>query len=157
MTGKSSKDHAGVKIPPPLCFGSFLGAGILIQSDWVYGRLPPWNEVILGLLVFIAGFAVILLEAYRHHQHGTNVEPWKPTTEIITTGFYKYSRNPIYVGMIVSYIGGAIMANSWLAILLLPIPIWIIRFHVIAKEEAYLEDKFGKDYKDYKSRVRRWI
>ena len=81
----------------------------------------------------------------------------KPSTEIVTSGVFQRSRNPIYLGMLLLYTGIAILANSlWILILVLPFAI-ILQKGVIEPEEAYLEQKFGDEYLRYKARVRRWI
>ena len=157
MSEKPSVDNAQVRIPPPLCFAFFLVLGVLLQSDWIQGLLGPLPFLVAGSVLFLAGAYIIFIEATRHKKSGSNVEPWKPTTVILSTGFYKYSRNPIYVGMVITYLGIGIAAMSWVALLLLPLPILIVRFHVIAREESYLEGKFGAQYLDYKKQVRRWL
>lgn len=152
-----NNDNAQVKIPPPLCFGAFLGVGLFLQSDWINGEFGQIERLILGVILFAASIAVIAKEALSHGKSGSNVEPWKPTTLIISSGLYGYSRNPIYVGMITAYAGIALVAGSFGALILLPFCILIIRYHVIAREEAYLEQKFGEEYLNYKQKVRRWI
>ncbi len=151
------QDHAGVRIPPPLCFFGFLVAGILLNSDWTEGQLADIYLTIIGGLIAVISLIYLIISALKHKAAGSNVEPWKPTTTIITDGVYKYSRNPIYVAMAVVYAGVAIAAGSWLALLFLPLCLLFIRYYVIAREEAYLEEKFGKEYLDYKARVRRWL
>jgi protein-S-isoprenylcysteine O-methyltransferase Ste14 len=87
----------------------------------------------------------------------THIEPWKPTSAIITTGIYGYSRNPIYVAFAVSTIGIGLMANSlWVVMSFLPasMAVYIV---AIKKEEVYLEQKFGEEYLNYKNKVRRWL
>lgn len=150
-------DHAGVKIPPPLCFFLFLSTGIVAQSNWMNGDPGSIIQIAVGILLIGAGLLILVPEALNHKKAGSNVEPWKPTTTIIDTGLYAYSRNPIYVGMAVSYLGFTIASWSLGALLLLPLCLLVIRHFVIAREEAYLEDKFGDEYLIYKSRVRRWI
>ncbi len=150
-------DHAGVKIPPPLCYLAFLLAGIIIQSDWMNGTIGSLYQIIGGVILIGAGLMILIPEARSHKKVGSNVEPWKPTTTIIDTGLYGYSRNPIYVGMAITYLGFTLASWSASALILLPLCLVVIRYHVIAREEAYLESKFGNEYLEYKSRVRRWI
>ena len=88
---------------------------------------------------------------------GTAVEPWKPTTAIVTTGPYRLTRNPAYVGMALVYAGVALMSDALWVLAPLPIVIAIVDRGVIAREERYLERKFGPEYVDYKTRVRRWV
>jgi len=150
-------DNAHVRIPPPLCFAAFLILGILLQSDWIEGSIGSIPRISFGALLFVVSLAIIIKVAFIHQTSGSNVEPWKPTTLILSSGLYAYSRNPIYVGMMTAYTGVALAAGSFGALALLPFCLLIIRYHVIAREEAYLEQKFGKEYLSYKVKVRRWL
>ncbi len=150
-------DHANVKLPPPLVYGGTLTAGILLQSYWRHGDIGPMEVVIPCAIVFLISFIIVAIEARRHGKSGSDVKPWKPTTVILDQGLYAYSRNPIYLGMTICYVSVAVAAGSYVAILMLPIALLIIRFHVIAREEEYLERKFGESYLEYKNRVRRWF
>ena len=88
---------------------------------------------------------------------GSNVPTSRPTTTIVDSGPYRYTRNPIYLGMVLGLIGLAIAFNSlWLLMTLVPFAL-VIRYGVITREEAYLERKFGDVYRRYHTRVRRWL
>jgi len=88
---------------------------------------------------------------------GSNVPTNRPTTAIVETGPYRFTRNPIYLGMVLGLIGLAIAFNSlWLLLTLVPFALAIC-FGVVAREEAYLERKFGDVYRRYRARVRRWL
>jgi protein-S-isoprenylcysteine O-methyltransferase Ste14 len=88
---------------------------------------------------------------------GSNVPTNMPTTTIVDTGPYRFTRNPIYLGMFLGLVGLAIIFDSlWLLVALVPFAV-IIRYGVVAREEAYLERKFGHAYRRYRSRVRRWL
>lgn len=153
----SKSDNAGVKIPPPLCYLFFLIVGIAFNSAWINGHMAPLLLTVVGFLIAAIACVFLLSSAWKHKAAGSNLEPWKPTTAIISDGAYKYSRNPIYVAMAAVYLGLAIAAESPLAIVLLAACLAVIRYYVIAREEAYLEDKFGNEYLAYKAKVRRWI
>ena len=87
----------------------------------------------------------------------TRVETNKPTTTIVANGPYRFTRNPIYIGMFLGQTGLAIgLDNLWVLAALVPFYL-VIRYGVVAREEAYLERKFGDVYLGYKSRVRRWL
>ena len=88
---------------------------------------------------------------------GTAVEPWKPTTAIVTTGPYRLTRNPAYLGMALTYVGIALMSDALWVLLPLPVVLAVIDRAVIAREERYLERKFGDEYLDFKRRRRRWV
>ena len=88
---------------------------------------------------------------------GTNVPSKLPTTTIVDTGPFRFTRNPIYVGMMLGLIGLAIAFNSLWLLMTLALFALIIRYGVITREEAYLERKFGDVYRRYRARVRRWL
>jgi len=88
---------------------------------------------------------------------GTNVRPSQPTTLIATKGPYRWTRNPMYLGMALIYAGLAIGFDAPIALALLPLVLIAIQTQVIAREERYLEAKFGDDYRRYKAEVRRWL
>src|SRR3954468_6325046 len=88
---------------------------------------------------------------------GTNVPPSQPTTLIATTGPYRWTRNPMYLGMALIYAGLAIAFDGQIAFALLPLVLIAIQTQVIAREERYLEAKFDDDYRRYKAEVRRWL
>jgi protein-S-isoprenylcysteine O-methyltransferase Ste14 len=155
MTEK--KDHPGVIAPPPLIFLSGLLFGALITWFYPVTLLPGGLAVLLGNLLLLGGIAVIAL-AYLHMKKAkTNIEPWKPTTRILDSGLYRFSRNPIYVGMIAIYLGVTCLFNSVWFLPFLPLVLLVVHYGVILREEKYLENKFGEEYLDYQKRVRRWI
>ena len=155
--GKTTVDHAGVRIPPPLIYIAFLIAGAAFDSKWVKGDFSDTSGMLVGGVVFaIAGF-IAAKSVPRHKKEGSNVEPWKPTTKIISDGLYALSRNPIYLAMAIAYAGVAIAAGSTVALVFLFPCLLLVRYYVIAREERYLGQKFGAEYQAYKDRVRRWI
>jgi protein-S-isoprenylcysteine O-methyltransferase Ste14 len=93
----------------------------------------------------------------RFIRAGTNIPTNRPTTALVTAGPYRFSRNPIYIALTLLYLGIALAVDSaWIAGLIVPVLI-AIRYGVIAREESFLEQKFGAAYRDYKARVRRWL
>lgn len=153
------RDIPGVIAPPPIIFLAFLAGG------WTLGNLigepsldlpDIWRRGI-ALVLLAAGLVIEGWAGGHFRRAGTAVEPWKPSTALVTTGIYGLSRNPIYVGFTVIYIGLAVGMDSPLALaMLFPCLIVLDRF-VIVREEAYLERKFGEAYRSYKARVRRWL
>jgi len=161
MSDKEKKynpdDNAGVIAFPPFIYIGFLIAGFLL------GLFIPL-EAFNGLLSFVLGASFTLLgfffviSAFRlFKKKGTNIPPTLPATVIVSTGLYKVTRNPMYLGMMLIYLGVGVYMNS-LWILILSVPLFIvINKGVVDREESYLENKFGKTYLDYKSSVRRWL
>ena len=153
------RDTPGVIAPPPLIYVGFLlagwGAGQVFASPGL-GLPDDWRR---GLAVagLVTGFAIEAAAAGLFRRARTAVQPWKPSTALVTSGIYRLTRNPIYVGMAIIHAGVAIGMDSPLAlILLLPCLVVVDRF-VIAREEIYLQARFGPDYLAYRQEVRRWL
>jgi len=153
----SKPDHAGVKVPPPLVFLVALLIGLWWDSPWLSGGSVAAVPTMIGAIIALSGAGLIVVAALGHRRAGTNLEPWHPTTAIIDTSVYGFSRNPIYLGMAVVQFGIAISAGSLGALIMIVPAVLFIQFYVIAREERYLEAKFGAAYTDYKNRVRPWF
>ena len=156
---KVDEDSARVGFPPPLVFLGTLLLGLAAERltgplTLGLGRMPA---ILLGAALFAAGFALDLLAMGRFRRAETRPEPWQPSTRIVTAGIYGRTRNPMYLGMALIYAGLAILFDGPIALLLLPAVLAVIRTKVIAREESYLEAKFGEEYRSYKRRVRRWL
>ena len=155
--GRGSADNPGVITPPPFIYAGALAAGLLANRRFRLPLLPRRLARTIGPLLILGGFAVGLLGVREMRRAGTNVEPYRPTTAIVTGGPYRFTRNPMYVGLTLMYVGISALANARLPILLLPAVQQLMRRGVIEREERYLERKFGDEYLQYKERVRRWI
>ena len=151
-------DTPNVAIRPPVAWALALLVGLglhwLFPLPFVPAAVPhAW----LGGGVFAVGFALAIWAIVRIRKADTRVETNKPTTTIVTSGPFRFTRNPIYAGMFLGQIGFAIgFDDLWFLATLVPFYL-VIRNGVIAREEAYLERKFGAVYLNYKSRVRRWL
>jgi protein-S-isoprenylcysteine O-methyltransferase Ste14 len=151
-------DTAQVIIPPPLAWGLAIVAGLalkwLVPLPFLPADLPTgW----LGAIVFVLALALGVWAIVTMTRAGSNVPTNLPTTTIVESGPYRFTRNPIYLGMFLVLTGLAIaFDNLWLLVMLLPFAL-VIRYGIVAREEAYLERKFGDVYLDYRSRVRRWL
>jgi protein-S-isoprenylcysteine O-methyltransferase Ste14 len=119
--------------------------------------IDRWLLAATGALLFVAGAALMLAAAGLFRRLGTNIPPSQPTTLIATTGPYRWTRNPMYLGMALVYAGLAIGFDAPIALALLPLVLITIQTQVIVREEGYLEAKFGDEYRRYKARVRRWF
>lgn len=154
---------AGVIARPPLLF---LGALLLgFVSDHLL-RLPfpvprtgleHWISAIIAGSLILVGIAVFAAGIRNFSRAATPVQGTKPVRALVTTGIHGWSRNPIYLGMFLVYGGiGIAVRGPWILILALPLAI-AMRYGVVAREEAYLERRFGDAYRDYKARVHRWL
>lgn len=111
----------------------------------------------LGLLPAAAGLAILGRSILQFRRAGTTVEPFQKASELVQTGLYAYSRNPIYLAMVLCLLGIAILLGSLTPFLVIPLFAWLIQRNVILAEEQMLEANFGESYRQYKMRVRRWI
>ena len=112
---------------------------------------------IIGGILFAGGFSLGFPALRSMLKANTTPNPHRPTTALVFNGTYRITRNPMYLGMLISYSGLFIFfQNPWF-ILFLPFLIWLFTNWVIIPEEKYLEGKFGKEYLDFKARVHRWI
>ncbi len=109
------------------------------------------------LLFAVAGIWLAVREKNRFVREGTTFYPGKDASKLITSGAYRFTRNPMYLGMLIVLLSASAMTASWLAALPVPVFAAIIQYRFILKEEARLEEIFGEDYRAFKSRVRPWI
>lgn len=148
-------DNPGVIAPPPLIFAGPLALGLLLQRFFPKKFLPRWIGITLGSLGIIVGAMLIQGGIRAMFSAQTNVDPHKPATTVVTGGPYRYTRNPLYMGLTLIYAGIALLANALWVLLLLPVVLAVMIYGVIKREEQYLERKFGEQYLSYKARVRR--
>ena len=154
---QQERDHPGVIAPPPLIFLAGIVLGVSLDFIWPLPFFAEAWQYPLATLSAVLGIAAIATAVVHFRRGGTNVPTWQPTTTIISYGLYRVTRNPIYIGVSLVYAGLALAAaNIWMLGLLAPI-LLILHFGVVLREERYLENKFGDDYRSYKARVRRWI
>ncbi|WP_124949575.1 methyltransferase family protein [Sulfuriferula thiophila] len=143
--------------PPPLVYAAGLGAGWWLQQVLPLGFTPSLmaRQVAWGALVF--GLAFMLWAVWTIWRHHTTVNPYKAASTLVTHGPFAYTRNPIYVADMLVYFAIAVLMGTVWPVFFLPL-VWVImRYAVIAHEEAHLTAKFGDTYRDYCARVRRWL
>lgn len=153
----SSPDTAGVLAPPPLIFAIALIAGWLLDRGVPLPILPGAVARWAGAVLIVAALVIAAAALREMRRARTAVDPYSPTTALVRSGPFARSRNPIYVALILLSLGLALLANAlWCALLLLPAVIVLRRF-VIAREETYLERRFGDDYRSYCATTPRWL
>lgn len=171
MTDPTSRRHAPervredtqgarVRLLPPLVFLLPLLVGVVL------GRIAPWRmpttgvwPVVLtsfGVLLLAAGIALMSWAAVVMWRHRTTVIPWARVEHLMTGGPFRLMRNPIYVGDVLVYLGVTLVAGTWWPLPMIPLPLFVMQRYVIAREEAYLAERFGEEYAVYRARVRRW-
>lgn len=155
----SKQNGSGLRFPPPLVFIGTLVVGMVVElfvTTSSFG-INLFLRVIIGAFIIISGAAIMFSAAGLFQRLGTGIRPSSPTTSIATSGPYRWTRNPMYLGMAIVYAGIAFSLDGPIALALLPLVLILIQTKVIAREERYLEEKFGDEYINYKAKVRRWI
>lgn len=152
------EDSAKVRFPPPFIYLGLLLLGLAADRILPWSiALPSRTRIVVALVCAIVGLFLMIAATGRFRRKGTDLKPWKSSKLIVDDGIYGFSRNPMYLAMILLYAAFAFGFSSLGALLLLPVTIFLIRTQVIAREERYLEAKFGDSYRTYKARVRRWL
>ncbi len=157
--GSGTPDVAGVIALPPLIVLGFLAGAALLEA---IVPLPvrvahSLARYVAGATLAAGGVVIIAIGTRRFAAAGTNVPPTLPTTALVVDGIYGRTRNPLYLGLTLAYLGLGVAAGSLWAIGLVVPLLWVINVGVVKREERYLERKFGDAYRAYKARVRRWI
>lgn len=152
-------DNPGVYIPPPLLYVVTFFAAVLIQ------RLLPLNipffhstiSKLIGSVIILLSLVLTFPALRQFFKTKNTLVTIKPANSLQTTGIYSVSRNPMYVSLLLIYSGlSFIIGNGW-NFVLLPFLILLVQEYVIKREEKYLDRRFGQQYADYKTRVRRWF
>jgi protein-S-isoprenylcysteine O-methyltransferase Ste14 len=145
---------------PPLLYLACLALGFVLDRVVPLALADPGLTSIgwtAGGILMVIGVAVMVAGARNFSRADTPVPSNQPVRALVTTGIHGWSRNPIYVGMLLIYAGIGVAARSpWVLILALPL-FTILRYGVVAREETYLERRFGDAYREYKAHVRRWL
>jgi protein-S-isoprenylcysteine O-methyltransferase Ste14 len=140
---------------PPLVYASAIGLGLLVESAWPMPLVP--GATLFGGAAMLAAVALFFSAVGAMRRAGTPVPGDRPTTAIVRSGPYRYTRNPIYLAFSLLQLGLAGWVNSlWLLITLIPATA-LMSLVVIPREERYLERRFPSEYPAYRSAVRRWL
>ena len=141
-----------------------VAAGVPWLAGWWVGRRLGARAVGTGRWVLAAGRALLLAFAlwngwclWYFARYRTGLMPGQDTNVLLTSGPYRVSRNPLYVGLVAGYIGAALMARSAGALALTPVAWAGLHWGAVLPEEAYLRGRLGKPYQDYRRRVQRWL
>lgn len=155
-----ARDNAAVRVFPPAVPLLTILLGVGLDRLWpmrldflsATARYALGGAIVVGAILGLGLYSVLLVR-----RTGQTENPWKPTTEIVRRGPFRFTRNPMYLQLVLGCIGFAILlANGWI-LLLTPLCAWALQRLAILPEEAYLERKFGERYVAYKREVRRWL
>ncbi len=157
---RAGERGAKVRIPPPLVYLAAIGAGWALDrwtAPLAIGLEAPVVRLGAGSIAALAGMAALALATRDFRATGQDPKPWKPTPELLESGVYAFSRNPIYLGFALLQVGvGFWIDNLWVILMTLP-ALAVVHLVAVRPEETYLEERFGAAYRDYRDRVRRWL
>ena len=155
----SAKNHPGIYIPPPLIYLAFFLLSILLQK--AFSLNTNWLDTtaarITGWLLIVLYFVLVIPAIRRFVLSKNTLVTIKPANSLQTSGIYSFTRNPMYLSLLLLYSGLAILLGNWWTFILLPFLIIVVQLYVIKREENYLRHAFGEQYEVYMKRVRRWI
>ena len=152
-------DSPGINFPPPLIYAVIFLAAIFIQKKisiddhFFKSRMTP----IIGILFILIAVYYSVRSMNQFIQTKNTIIPNKPAESLQTTGIYHSTRNPMYLSLMLVYLGLSCLIGNWWNIILFPLLLLVIQEYIIKKEEKYLTRKFGQEYIDYTNRVRRWL
>jgi protein-S-isoprenylcysteine O-methyltransferase Ste14 len=150
-------DHAGVKVVPPLVYVGMFVIAWLLQQVIPLPKFPATLRLSGGLLVIVAGVTLCAWSIGLFWRQHTSIVPIKPSVALVVVGPYHVTRNPMYLGLLLAYLGTALLGQVVWAVILAPLVVVAVNRLVIQKEEQYLTRKFGGAYVEYQQRVRRWL
>ena len=153
-------DHANVAVRPPALFGLPFLAALVLEIVLPLGpglAAGPRRAVLVGVGLIVLGAVPFGFAVRRFLSAGTNVPTWEPSLALVEDGPYRYTRNPIYIGLVTIYFGLSVALTSVWALIFLPPLIAVLHNGVVLREEAYLTGKFGDAYRAFQRRVPRWL
>jgi len=156
---ESERDNAGVIAPPPLIYLGTLLLGLLLNRRRPIALPPPLRGLArpFGWALLGAGLAGDVWFVLTMRRARTAINPTRQVTTIVTSGPFRFSRNPSYLCFTMIYVGVSAVRDTLWPLFALPGVLAAMRRGVIEREEAYLERAFGAEYTQYKARVRRWL
>lgn len=147
-------------IPPPLLFALAIVAGVLLNRRMPFPIGSGYVQTAVwwvGLIVLLAGVVLAPGSVALFARRRTTVIPHARASALVTSGPYRLTRNPMYVGLTLVVLGVALLANTFWPLPLLALPLWVLQTKVIPYEERMMADTFGVEYAAYQARVRRWL
>ena len=144
-------------VHPVFALTAWAGIGIGLERLLPLRFLPAIAESFIAKPILFAGILLTAWSMFEFQRHGTSLAHDTPTTALVTSGPFRFSRNPTYVGFVLLMLGFSLSFRSLWALLLIAPVIFAIQRFTVSREEAYLEQEFGEDYESYKTSVRRWL
>jgi len=153
----ASEDNPGVLALPPLLYAGSFAVVLVLRWFWPMPIFHSSAGLWFGAVLIVFGVGIAVWGRRAMHAAGTNVDPALPTTTIVTSGPFRFCRNPLYGALTLIYLGLTLAFNTWLGMVLLIPLLVMMHFGVVLREERYLEHKFGEAYRRYRSKVRRYL
>jgi protein-S-isoprenylcysteine O-methyltransferase Ste14 len=144
------------RILPPVYFITAILSMAVLHILFPIKRILPAAYSSGGVLILI-GMSLILWAARLFTKAGTAIKPFEASTKMIVSGPYRWSRNPIYLGLAIILLGIGLAFGTLTPFAIIPLFVWLIQKNFIAHEEAMLDKSFGAAYAEYKKRIRRWL
>jgi len=157
MVQPKSVDAPGVVAFPPLIFAVVLGLELFCRTLVRVDLSPHLTFRVAGSILAIVAGTTALSAALAMRRAGTNINPARPALAIVTTGPYRFTRNPMYLALCLLNLGIGLLLCDLIPVFLTLGLVLVLHYGVILREERYLERKFGAAYISYKARVRRWL
>jgi protein-S-isoprenylcysteine O-methyltransferase Ste14 len=157
MTSVYDSSAPGIRLPPPLLYLAAFACGLLGELAAPSPGLPGWLRI-GGAVTGIVLLGLLDTRAMlRFRRHRTPFNPARPAEALVTDGPYRFTRNPMYIGMACAYGGAAVGVGALWSLALLPAVLFVIDRAIIPKEERHLHERFAQDYERYRLRVPRWL
>ena len=156
---KSAEHGAEVRFPPPLVFVGFVLLGVALQYAVASIPFPVdrWITLAAGILISLTGLCFIVMAYKPFKRTGQDPAPWTPSPELLWEGPYRFTRNPMYLGLTLFQVGlGPAVNNLWISLFAAP-ALFVVHRIAVLPEERYLSEKFGENYKAYFAKVRRYL
>ncbi|MBS1681832.1 MAG: isoprenylcysteine carboxylmethyltransferase family protein [Bacteroidetes bacterium] len=156
----TKKDHPGVYIPPPLIYVGFFLVALFLQSKFYIDPIvfALSSTKIIGVILLATAVVFFLFRSLRQFLISKNtVITILPANSLQTTGIFSFTRNPMYLGLCLVYLGVSLLIGNWWNIILFPELVILVQEYIIKREEKYLQRRFGQEYLDYQKQVRRWF
>ena len=150
-------DNPGVIVRPPLLYGVSLVVVLVLDWFWPMPIVGRVVGIVVGLALVAFGVGIAIWGRRTMQAAGTNVDPHRPATVLVKNGPFRFSRNPLYMALVLLFLGLSLVVDTWWGIVLLFPVLIIMHWGVILREERYLDQKFGASYQEYRSKVRRYF
>jgi protein-S-isoprenylcysteine O-methyltransferase Ste14 len=153
----ASTDNPGVIVLPPLLYGAAFVVVLVLRWFWPLPIVGHAVTLWVGIALLVLGIGIAIWGRRTMQVAGTNISPSLPATTIVTSGPFRFSRNPLYVALTLVYLGLTLAFNTWWGVVFLAPVLVIMHRGVVLREERYLGEKFGDSYRQYRHKVRRYL